>query len=74
MAKTRHVTPHPKGGWQVKVGGSSRASLRTSTQRDAIAKATPTARRNGEELFIHGRNGQIREKSSYGNDKYPPKG
>lgn len=26
------------------------------------------------ELFIHGRNGRIRERDSYGNDQFPPKG
>ncbi|MDE0092409.1 MAG: DUF2188 domain-containing protein, partial [Oligoflexia bacterium] len=26
------------------------------------------------ELSIHGRNGRIREKNSYGSDPFPPKG
>lgn len=26
------------------------------------------------ELFIHGTNGRIRGRNSYGNDPYPPKG
>jgi hypothetical protein len=27
----------------------------------------------GSELLIHGQNGQIRERNSYGNDPHPPK-
>ena len=26
------------------------------------------------ELFIHGKNGRIRERDSYGNDPFPPRG
>lgn len=74
MAKNQHVTPHPKGGWQVIGGGNSRATVRTRTQREAIEKAREIAMRNHEELVIHGEDGKIREKSSYGNDPYPPKG
>ena len=74
MANTRHVTPRQDGRWQIIVGGSERASLCTDTQKEAIERATITAKRNKEELFIHGRNGLIRDKRSYGNDDYPPKG
>nr|WP_084389162.1 DUF2188 domain-containing protein [Fusibacter sp. 3D3] len=32
------------------------------------------AKNQQSELVIHRPNGQIREKNSYGNDPYPPKG
>jgi hypothetical protein len=32
------------------------------------------AQNQQSELLIHGENGRIREKNSYGNDPYPPKG
>lgn len=71
MAKTRHVTP--KGDkWQVIKGGSSRASSLHNTQTDAIKQATSTAKRNKEELSIHNKKGEIRDKRSYGNDPCPP--
>ena len=35
MGKNQHVTPHPKGGWQVKGAGNTRATVRTSTQKEA---------------------------------------
>lgn len=74
MGKNQHVTPHPQGGWQVKGAGNSRATARTTTQSQAVSIAKNIAANQKSELVIHGRNGQIREKNSYGNDPYPPKG
>lgn len=74
MAKNQHVTPHPEGGWQVKGSGNSRATVRTTTQKDAIIIARSIARNQHSELIIHRQNGQIRDRDSYGNDPYPPKG
>lgn len=74
MGKSQHVTPHPKGGWQVKGAGNSKATARTTTQAGAIYIAKNIAVKNKSELVIHGTNGKIREKNSYGNDPYPPKG
>lgn len=70
----QHVTPHPKGGWQVIGGGNSRATVRTETQQQAIDIAREIAINQRSELLIHGENGRIRQKNSYGNDPYPPKG
>ena len=44
------------------------------TQREAIAAARETAMRQGSEMLIHGENGRIRERNTYGRDPYPPKG
>lgn len=74
MGKNQHVTPHPDGGWQVKGAGNSRATIRTNTQAEAIDIARGIARNQESELFIHGTNGQIRARDSYGNDPYPPEG
>ncbi|MFR5780533.1 MAG: DUF2188 domain-containing protein [Oscillospiraceae bacterium] len=74
MGKNQHVTPHPDGGWQVKGAGNSKATIRTNTQAEAIAVAREIARNQESELIIHGMNGRIRERDSYGNDPYPPKG
>ena len=74
MGKNQHVTPHPQGGWQVKGAGNQRATVRTDTQAQAKAIARNIARNNRAELIVHVNNVRIREKSSYGNDPYPPKG
>lgn len=74
MAKNQHVTPHKDGGWQVKGAGNSRATVRTSTQAEAIQRAKSIAINNKTEVVIHRPNGQIRDKDSYGNDPFPPRG
>ena len=70
----QHVTPHPDGGWQVKAAGASRATVRTDTQIEASAIGRQIAINQGSELFVHNRQGQIRDRNSYGNDPFPPKG
>ena len=72
--KNQHVTPHPQGGWQVKGAGNQRAAVRTETQAEARAIAREIAINNRSELVVHGTDGCIREKNSYGNDSCPPKG
>lgn len=74
MGKNQHVTPHPDGGWQVKGAGNERATARTSTQKDAINRARDIAINQQSEVVIHRPNGQIRDKDSYGNDPFPPRG
>lgn len=68
MSKNQHVTPHRDGGWQVKGAGNSKATAITETQKEAIKIAIPIAKNRHSEVVIHGRNGQIRDKDSYGND------
>lgn len=72
--KNQHVTPHPDGGWQVKGAGNQRATVRTDTQREAVQIAREIAKNQQSEMIIHGENGRIREKNSYGNDPFPPRG
>lgn len=74
MGKNQHVTPHKDGGWQVKGAGNSRATVRTTTQKEAQKIATQIAQKQKSEVLVHGRDGRIREKNSYGNDPFPPRG
>lgn len=71
--KNQHVVPH-SGGWAVRGAGNSKVSSVHQTQAQAAEAARGTAQRQHSEVLIHGRNGQIRERDSYGNDPYPPKG
>lgn len=68
-----HVVPH-SDGWAIKKEGNSRASGVYDTQQEASQRAREIARREHSELFIHGEDGKIRERNSYGNDPFPPKG
>ena len=74
MGKSQHVVPHPKGGWQVKGAGNTRATVRTETQAQAAEAARAIARHQKAERVIHGTDGRIRAKNSYGNDPFPPRG
>ena len=70
--KTRRITPDGEGKWKVKSDDASRAAGIYDTQQEAIKQARITAKREKEELVIHGANGRIREARSYGNDPVPP--
>lgn len=72
-SRSQHVVPNG-GKWSVRKAGASRASGTFATQKEAVRKATEIARNQKSEIFIHGRDGRIRERSSYGNDAFPPKG
>jgi Uncharacterized protein conserved in bacteria (DUF2188) len=71
--KGQHVVPNGNG-WSVRKAGSSKVSGTYSTQREAETIARDRAKRQGTELYIHGRDGRIRERDSYGKDPLPPKG
>ncbi|MBF0169050.1 MAG: DUF2188 domain-containing protein [Alphaproteobacteria bacterium] len=71
--RNQHVVPH-NDGWAVKSEGASRATAVHNTQQEAIDHARSIARHQEAELLIHGTNGQIRARDSYGNDPFPPKG
>ncbi len=68
-----HVVPHDDG-WAVRREGAERARSVHSTQADAIRDARDAAIAEQGEVLIHGENGQIRERNSYGNDPFPPPG
>ena len=68
----QHVVPN-NGQWQVKRQGSEKATKNFETQKQAIDYARSIAIKQQGELVIHGRDGRIRDKDSYGNDPCPPK-
>lgn len=74
MAKSsQHVVRHPDGGWSVKKGGSTHATKRFDTQKEAITYGRKISKAHGSELYVHGRDGLILSKNSYGNGANPPK-
>jgi hypothetical protein len=72
--KAQHVVHASDGKWAVRRAGASKASKTFVTQKEATQYAQNVARNNKTELFVHGRDGLIRERSSYGHDPHPPKG
>ena len=70
-----HVVPRSDvDGWAVQREGADRASSLHHTQAEAINAARRIAQREHSELFIHRPNGQIRDRDSFGNDPFPPRG
>lgn len=69
----QHVVPRD-GQWAVRREGSARDTKRFETQKEAIRAARRIARNQGGELVVHGRDGRIRQRSSYGSDPHPPEG
>lgn len=73
MAKQLHIVKNGDN-WQLKQDNAKRSSGIFPTQAQAIARGRDIAQRQREELTVHGVDGKIRAKWSYGNDPYPPKG
>lgn len=72
--KTHHVVPNPNGGWDVKKGGSKRASSHHSTKQDAISAGRKISQNQRTEFRIHNKDGRIAQSVSHGRDPFPPKG
>ena len=72
MGKNQHVVK-TDDGWGVKGAGNSRLTSEHRTQKTAINAAVKIAKHQRSEVVIHGQDGKIRDKDSYGNDPCPPK-
>lgn len=70
---SKHVVPSTTGGWAVKNAGSTRASKVFTTQADAVVYARDAAKKAKTELFVHGKDGTIKERNTYGRDPMPPR-
>jgi Uncharacterized protein conserved in bacteria (DUF2188) len=64
--KDVHVVKNPDGRWDTKKG--SRVLSTSRTQANAIKKGKTRAGRDRVDLVIHGRDGKIRSKDSYGDE------
>jgi uncharacterized protein YdaT len=73
MGKNIHVV-YNNDVWQVKQEKAERSSGNFRTQREAFECAREIAIMNGLEVIVHGKDGSIIEKYSYGNDPFPPRG
>jgi len=69
-----HVVRGNNGGWQVRIEGSARTRSIHNTQADAVAAGRTIARNKKSELLVHGRDGKIRERSTFGDDPRRMKG
>lgn len=72
MRKSHHVVPSVAGGWDVKKGGSEKASRHCGTKQQAIDVGREISRNQKSELVIHNKDGRISQCDSHGNDPCPP--
>ncbi len=73
MTHNLHVVRNGKI-WAVKEEGHPQPLSKHQTQAMAIKSGTNIAQSNKVEILIHGLDGRIRERNSFGNDPFPPKG
>jgi Uncharacterized protein conserved in bacteria (DUF2188) len=73
MKKGQHVVANRRGGWSVRHTGAARASRVFESQKDAVDYARGIAKKESSELYIHRRDGTIKERSSYGRDPFLPR-
>ena len=62
---THHVVPSPRGGWNVKRGGATRASRHCDVKVEAIHAGRIISRNQYSELVIHNRDGKISFSNSH---------
>lgn len=72
MKTNQHVVPANRA-WAVRGEHNTQLTRLFDTKAPAISLARKIAMRQRAELVIHGRNGQIQDKDSFGNDPVPPK-
>lgn len=68
MKNSVHVVPNDEG-WEVKVEGRV-GGRRFKTQNEAIRAGRDLARGSSSENVIHGRDGRIRQRDTFGRDPF----
>lgn len=74
--KTYHITK-TEDGWQGKLAGGQRASVKGETKVEVVKKTTDLAKSAGNtSVKIHKSDGKIQEERTYprSSDPHPPKG
>lgn len=68
VARSRRWVVRSNGtGWEVRKDGAIRASARTTTQQEAIAKARELiSKSGGGEVLVHSKDGKIRSRDTIG--------
>ena len=72
MKTNQHITKK-NGEWRVIGERNKKTTKKFATQKEAIDYGRKVAINQQSELVIHGVNGKIRDKDSYGNDPIPPR-
>ena len=73
MGKNQHVVS-VGDRWAVKAEGAEKPFAVFKTQNEAGEKAKSIARKERSEALLHGRDGRVRERNTYGHDPVRHKG
>jgi len=73
MGKNQHVVSQGER-WAVKAEGAPEPHALFKTQSEAWERAKSIARKERSEALLHGRNGMIRTRNTYGHDPSRTKG
>jgi len=71
--KTHHVVPNSDSGWDVKRGGSERASKHFDTKKEAENWRREVSRNQNTEFSVHRKDGSIERTDSHGKDLISPR-
>lgn len=72
--KNYWCSEHTDGWWYVQQEGAAGYISKHQTQAPAWEETKRLARASKGEAFLKGKDGKIRERNSYGDDPYPPRG
>lgn len=72
IKRNQHVVPLGNG-WAVKGEGNAKFTAITERKAEATSIAKQIAKNYHSEIIIHGKDGTIQNKNSFGNDPNPPK-
>ena len=65
MGPIVHVLLNKDGGWRVQLDGNERPSSEHRSQLEAIAEGRRLAKAQKSRLFIHARDGHVRDRMTY---------
>ena len=65
LRSIQQVVDRGRGDWAVRRVGSERATKVFQSQKEAVTFARKVAKKQGDTLYIHGRNGSVQQKASF---------
>jgi hypothetical protein len=73
LRSIQQVVERGRGDWAVRRVGSERATKVFSSQKEAVVFAREIARKQGDTLYIHGRDGSVQRKATFRVSQVSPK-
>lgn len=70
--KNQHIVP-VGSDWGIRGEGNSKLTSLFGNKQDALSAGREIATNQQSELVIHGRDGRIQDKDSFGHDPMPPR-